>query len=192
MIRVERIDTEKTRKAQEILQKAKKTDSGYNKQEVNEALRQVFHRKCYLCEDNDVKSYEIEHLKPHKGNLDLKYEWNNLFLSCRHCNNTKSDKYEPILDCTIEDVDICIAFRKKGYWGINETFVFDVLEEREEVINTAKLLDVIYSGTTPQKKMEAANLCADLRKNLAEFKEYVREYMQSDDEVEKEDLLYYI
>ncbi|MBR1740781.1 MAG: HNH endonuclease [Lachnospiraceae bacterium] len=38
-------------------------------------------------------------------NLNLKYDWNNLFLACAHCNNMKSAKYEPILDCSKIDVD---------------------------------------------------------------------------------------
>ena len=40
--------------------------------------------------------------------------------ACAHCNNTKSDRYEPILDCTKEPVEKVIAFRKKGYFGEDE------------------------------------------------------------------------
>ena len=52
----------------------------------------------------------VEHLIPHKGNKDLEFEWNNLFLACPHCNNIKRDKYTPILDCCKVDVDQKLRF----------------------------------------------------------------------------------
>lgn len=138
MIRVERKRTDKAQKAIEALEKARKTDSGYNTPEVNAALREMFHGKCYICENKEAASYQIEHLAAHRGNLNLKYDWQNLFWACAHCNNTKLDRFEPILDCTKEDI-------------------------------------------------EAAILRKQLRKEIAEFKRYVRDYKEAEDE-EKEDL----
>ena len=71
------------------------------------------------------------------------------------CNNTKLGKYEPILDCTKEDIEAIIAFRKKGYFGTEEELVFESRDSREEVQNTIKLLQMVYYGSTPQKRMEA-------------------------------------
>lgn len=65
-------------KAIEALEKARKTDSGYNTPEVNAALREMFHGKCYICENKEAASYQIEHLAAHRGNLNLKYDWQNL------------------------------------------------------------------------------------------------------------------
>lgn len=48
-------------------------------------------------------------MKSHKGNLDLKFDWDNLFLSCKHCNNTKGDRFDNILNCMDEDVEDCIS-----------------------------------------------------------------------------------
>lgn len=187
MIYVERKMTNKAQKAIESLQKAKSNNSTYNTDEVNAALREIFHGKCYICENKQVTSYQIEHLAPHRGNIDLKYDWNNLFLACAHCNNTKLAKYDPIVDCTKEDVENVIAFRKKGYFGTEEELVFEGLDTREETINTEKLLQEVYYGYTPQKIMEAKILRRTLRKELSSFKEYVREYQDAEDE-EKEDL----
>lgn len=53
--------------------------------------------------------------------------------------------------------------------------------------NTVKLLREVYYGSMPQKKMDATILRRLLRKELAEFKEYVREYQEAEEE-EKEDL----
>ena len=48
---------------------------------------------------------EIEHLGPHKGNKKLKFDWNNLFFSCAHCNSMKNKReYDrKILDCCRKD-----------------------------------------------------------------------------------------
>lgn len=187
MIKVERKLTSKAQKAIESLQKAKIKSGPYNTEEVNIALREMFHGKCYICENKEITSYQIEHLSSHRGDRELKYDWNNLFLACAHCNNTKRDKYEPIIDCTKENVEELIAFRKKGYFGTDEELVFEKLDTRKETINTEKLLREVYYGSTPQKKMEAKILRRTLRKELSKFKEYVREYQEAEDE-EKEDL----
>ena len=155
MIKIERKLTDKAQKAIVSLQKAEAGNSSYNTLEVNSALREMFHNKCYICENKQVTSYNIEHLYPHRNNKGLKYDWNNLFLSCAHCNNTKLGKYEPILDCTKEDIEAIIAFRKKGYFGTEEELVFESRDSREEVQNTIKLLQMVYYGSTPQKRMEA-------------------------------------
>lgn len=191
MIRVERKVTEKAQKAMESLQRAKEKNDMYNTSEVNRALREMFHGKCYICENKQVTSYQIEHLHAHRGDRDLKYDWNNLFLACAHCNNTKLGKYEPIVDCTKENVEEMIAFRKKGYFGTEEQLLFEPLIFNEEIMNTIKLLQEVYYGSTPQKRMEAKILRRILRKELSEFKEYVREYREAEDD-EKEDLKYLI
>lgn len=181
MIKVERKDTEKARAAILALQKAKQRGSDYNMPEVNEALKEMFRKKCYICENKDgISSYQIEHLTPHRDNADLKYDWKNLFLSCAHCNNIKNAKYVPILDCSEVEVDQKIAFRKEGWFGEDERYEFEPLEESTEVDNTVQLLHDAYDGTTPQKKMEAVNIRRELRRNLSAFKEYVREYEEAD------------
>lgn len=191
MIKVERKLTDKAQKAIESLEEAKAKNASYNTLEVNSALREMFHGKCYICENKEITSYQIEHLIPYRGNKELKYDWNNLFLSCAHCNNIKLDKYVPIIDCTKENVEEYIAFRKKGYFGTEEELVFEKLDSRKETINTAKLLEEVYYGFTPQKKMESKILRRTLRKELSQFKEYVREYQEAEDD-EKEDLKYLI
>lgn len=151
----------------------------------------MFHRKCYLCEQKDVGSYQIEHLVPHKKDVDLKFDWNNLFLACAHCNNIKCAGYDPILDCSEVEVDKKIAFRKKGYFGVRETLEFDALEDTIEIENTVNLLYEVYYGSTPQKIAEAKMIRRAVRKEMSEFKEYVRLYEDETGE-DKEDLLFEI
>ena len=154
MIKIERRDTAKAQRAIEDLQEARRLKSSYNTESVNQALREIFYGKCYICENKKATSYQIEHLIPHRGEEKLRYDWQNLFLSCAHCNNIKSDKYEPVLDCTKEPVEKLIAFRKKGYFGSEERLEFTACVEADEKIkNTIALLEDAYYGTTPQKKM---------------------------------------
>ena len=159
MVKIERTNGENAKIAVASLEKEKQKKNGnYNAPEIFDAINEIFHGKCYLCEQRGF--YQVEHLIPHKGNKDLEFEWNNLFLACPHCNNIKRDKYTPILDCCKVDVDQKIAFRKHGYWGTEEYLEFTALSDDAETKMTVKLLEEIHHGSTPQKQAEAKNtLC---------------------------------
>lgn len=191
MIKFARNDTAKARAAVLSLSRAKASHKTYNTPEVNAALHEMFYGKCYICENKESVSFQIEHLRPHKGNINLKYDWNNLFWSCTHCNNLKNAKYEPILDCSQTDVDLKIAFRKKGYFGTDEKYEFTALDDNIEIRNTIELLYETYYGHTPQKRLEAANIRRNLRHSLSDFKNLIREYEEAED-FDKEDLKYTI
>ena len=79
MIKVERKITEKSRRAMDSLERERLKNGSYNTPEVNAALKEMFHGKCYICENKQITSYHIEHLNPHHGNIELKYSWDNLF-----------------------------------------------------------------------------------------------------------------
>jgi HNH endonuclease len=50
-----------------------------------------------LTGKNGSGKTNVEHLIPHKGDIDLKFDWGNLCLVCYHCNNLKSSIYNDIL-----------------------------------------------------------------------------------------------
>ena len=56
MIKIERKETEKTKQAIADLQKASENESSYNIESVNQALKEIFHGKCYICENKAVTS----------------------------------------------------------------------------------------------------------------------------------------
>lgn len=177
MIKFNRIDTNRAKEAKKSLAIQKSKNGTYNTPEVLAALKEMFYGKCYICESKDtISSYQIEHLIPHEKDVELKFDWDNLFLSCAHCNNIKGTKYNPILDCSKIDVDHMIAFRKEGWFGEDEKYVFVPLDGSIETQNTVRLLGDVYNGTTLQKKLEASNIRRILRRNLADFKNLVREY----------------
>lgn len=84
------------------VEKAKEAGS-YTCEDVISRLEQDGHGKCYLCEINKLQSIQVEHLRAHHNgkDKDRKFDWNNLFYSCAHCNSVKNQrKYdELILDC---------------------------------------------------------------------------------------------
>ena len=80
MVKIERKNTEKSKLAVNSLAKEKAKSSGKcNTDEVIKALQEIFHHKCYICENKHSTEWEVEHLIPHGDNLDLKFDWNNLF-----------------------------------------------------------------------------------------------------------------
>ncbi|WP_055069391.1 HNH endonuclease [Clostridium massiliamazoniense] len=189
MIKFDRsIECGEIKLAKEVLEKEKLKNSGtYNKKEVLDALMIVFSGKCYICENKKITSYNIEHLKPHRdSNIDLKFDWENLFLACGHCNNIKSDKFDNILNCSIVDVDEKISFRKFGNFSWNEKVEILPLEEDEEVLKTVELLNKVYNGTTEIKTLECKNIIRELRYSLNEFTDVINEYCESTGEA-KED-----
>lgn len=171
-----------------VLEKEKlKAKGDYNQTEVTDALKVMFAKKCYICENKKITSYNIEHLRPHKKvNKDLKFGWDNLFLACAHCNNIKSDDYEHILDCTKIDVDELIAFRKIGNFVWDEKIEITPIQRNNEIDETIDLLNKVYSGTTASKKLESSNIRIELRKEISKFIDAINEYIEAEGE-DKED-----
>lgn len=168
-----------------------KNNGNYNTPEVVEALHKEFHNKCYICESKNLKSINIEHFKSHGGNKELMFSWENLFLSCSHCNNIKLDKYNDILDCTKIEVDEIIIFRKKGTYGWEEEIEVATLIKNKTTENTVELLNKVYNGTTMMKILESSNIRKELRNELLEFTKAINEYFEAIGE-DKEDAKYLV
>ncbi len=98
-----------------LAKEAKKVNGSYNKPDVVEQLRNDFHNKCYICEMKDLQDPNVEHLLPHKNGEypERKFDWENLFWSCSHCNGVKNNpKYrEGILDCCKHDPEVYFSFQ---------------------------------------------------------------------------------
>lgn len=94
---------------------AKKISGSYEKSDVIAQLKKDFHNKCYICELKDLQDPQVEHLLPHKNGKypERKFDWNNLFWSCSHCNSVKNQKkYEDgIIDCCKCDPELMLTFR---------------------------------------------------------------------------------
>lgn len=55
-------------------EKAKGERGNYRGIDVIEQLKSDFHDKCYICELKGLQDPQIEHLVPHKENIDLKFD----------------------------------------------------------------------------------------------------------------------
>lgn len=98
-----------------LAEEAGKIRGSYEKQDVVEQLREDFHNKCYICEIKNLQDPQVEHLLPHKNGKypERKFDWNNLFWACGHCNSVKNKKKyeEGILDCCKRDPEHYMDFQ---------------------------------------------------------------------------------
>jgi len=170
----------------------KKKNGDYKCGEVVKRTRDDFHNKCYLCEEKGISTINVEHFLPHKGNLDLKFDWNNLFFACPHCNSTKGHLFDDILNCTHPSpkiVDV-IRFECKSFPKEKPKIV--ALESGTKVIRTVELLNRIYNGTTNLKEKESINLTDKVVKEIKEFNDLLHQYYYDSDgntQEENEDIV---
>ena len=124
-----------------------KINGSYNKPDVTERLARDFNNKCYICEINKLQDPQVEHLKPHFNGkyMDRKFDWNNLFWSCGHCNGVKNQrKYDDhIIDCCNSDPE------KRIYFRLHEgnTDVTAINSEDYDARMTAELVTEVFNIT---------------------------------------------
>jgi len=101
------VNVRKSYPAPECPAEEKKMKNGdYKCGDVLERTKNDFRNKCYICEYKSPSTINVEHFIPHKGDKELKFDWDNLFWACGHCNNTKLDKYGSMLNCTNSEHDV--------------------------------------------------------------------------------------
>lgn len=124
---------------------SEKVSGSYSKPDVIRQLKADFHNKCYICEMKDLQDPEVEHLLPHKNGKypERKFDWNNLFWSCGHCNSVKNqEKYDTgILDCCKKDPEKAIFFRM--YEGNICVTAMDSADKR--AVLTADLIQEVFN-----------------------------------------------
>ena len=175
---------EKSQPAPTSLAEEKKKKSGtYRTTEVIEKINIDFSSKCYICEQKQPTTINVEHFLAHQNNIDLKFDWNNLFYACGHCNNVKlaDEKFNNILNCTLgsDNVDTAIAYKFNPF--PKEKPCFEVLISSEKAENTKEFLDKVFNGVhTDLKTLEGANLRDLLLKSIKEFQELLIEYYKYD------------
>ncbi len=133
---------------------------------VKEILLEMFYHKCYLCEQKNPVSTEIEHLKPKSGYPDLEFVWSNLFIACHHCNTIKnyiSDSAKTELNLiNITDFTTIVTDEIKFNCKAipKEILSFEPISDQAEssVIDTMLLLDNIYNSKSESKKFDAKKL----------------------------------
>ncbi len=146
-----------------------KANGDYKCGDVLSRTRDDFRNKCYICEYKAPSTINVEHFKSHQGNKDLKFDWNNLFYACGHCNNIKGHHYDDILNCTDKNdlVDEWIRYDIKPFPG--EKAKIEALKNTIKVKKTVELLQKAYNGHTTLKAIEAANIRQVLIEEVRDF-----------------------
>ena len=175
----------------------------YQHPQVKEALERDFHGKCAYCESkiSHVSYGHIEHYRPKgglRGQPDLAFDWNNLFLACGRCNGPehKGDRFPhkveggPIVNpCDDEPAEhfhfefdpvakIASVFgtttrgkTTEALLGLNR---YDLRTHRSRVVERLAALARFATLDT-----EAARLLADARLSSSEYAAFARA-LQSD------------
>jgi len=153
---------------------ARQTNGCYRAPDVVTQLHKDFHGKCYLCERNEVQSPEVEHLIAHGGNSTLKYDWNNLFFSCSHCNSVKNQKKfsQNVIDCCNKDPEKLI---EPSF--INNHVKVVPLNTTVEAITTAELITECFENVnTGIRTLERKVLINSLNATMNVFYKTLIEY----------------
>lgn len=116
----------------------------YNEEDTIQQLKKIFNDKCYICELQGLQDGIPEHLIPHKENVDLKFDWENLFWACNRCNSIKNrGEYEgKILDCCKFDPELYLNFIYAPYEG---TIIVKPKDTAETSQKTAQLINEVFN-----------------------------------------------
>jgi uncharacterized protein (TIGR02646 family) len=170
---------EKTQPSPACLNTEKAKVSGdYKCGEVLERIKTDFKNKCYICEFKEPVTINIEHFRPHKGDVGLKFDWNNLFWSCGHCNNIKSDDFVDLINCTDLNEDIENRVKVSINPFPKEKVIIEALDNNPSTITTVTLLNAVYNGTTKLKTIEASNLRNSILIEIKDFQKYLFNYFE--------------
>lgn len=178
MVRVERSQPAPKSLAIEAL----KVNGSYKEQDVTDRLREDFHDKCYICELKVLQDPEVEHRLPHKNGLypERKFDWNNLFWACRHCNGVKNkDKYDMgIIDCCHEDPEERISFSLIG-----DDIAIKALDKDDAVAKlTAELIyETFNQKNTGIRRAACENRMNALKETMNSFYRELEKYKNDPD-----------
>lgn len=169
----------------------------YRHADIISVIKTDFFDKCYICEQKGVASINIEHLAPHRDiDMNRKYDWNNLFWSCSHCNTIKSSNYDGnLLNCNLraDNVDLNIRYiLNPSANEKSEQIVIEGINNTPKIDNTVDLLTKVYKGTTDLNKHHSVLLRNKIYDEVCDFKCISDKYLITEDQEKKELYLFTI
>lgn len=176
MVKIERTLTPPKSLADE----AKKANGSYSEPDVIKQLREDFHDKCYICEMSELQDAEVEHLLPHMNGAypDRKFDWNNLFWSCGHCNKVKNKrKYDVgIIDCCVSDPEERMYFRLQE----GEVVVLAKAESDQQAVLTSELVTEVFNQkNTGMREYKSEMRLQKLTKEMNKFYDAAEEWKEN-------------
>lgn len=149
---------------------------------VKAALIEMFYGKCYLCEEKNPVSTEVEHFLSKSKHPHLAHDWDNLLLACHHCNTIKNYIVDgpnlDLINCTHPSPIITDEIRFLAEGSPKESLRIELVNENpsDKLANTIYLLDRIFNADTESKAFDAKNLTdkviAEIKKLLDALHEY--------------------
>jgi uncharacterized protein (TIGR02646 family) len=75
--------------------------SQYGHQQIRDCLGAMSYQKCFYCETKIAeREAQIDHYIEVAESPELAFEWENLYLSCKGCNQKKrSNRFIPVVEC---------------------------------------------------------------------------------------------
>ena len=189
-MKIRMIKVNRTQTPPESLAKEKIKKSGsYSCPDVIELLRHDFNDKCYLCECKYLTDPEVEHLLPHQNGKDInrKFDWNNLFWSCRHCNSVKNQKKysENVIDCCNVDPKLYLEHRY-----VNGKVKITNKSNYAFSINTAELIEECFEKRNTGIRVAACDArITQLQMVLNELFDCLIEYQDSNSNYTKNKII---
>ena len=131
-------------------------------------------------------SPNVEHRIAHKGDPILKYDWNNLYLSCGYCNNIKLDRYDGIIDPIQVDPEEFIELSHDIDDKMRRMVIIRKIKGYGDVDTAICLLNEVYNEPKPEiKKLACSMLKKKLFAELANFRQMLEEYQTNPSEAAK-------
>lgn len=160
----------------------------YDGEDVRELLFNDHFGKCYLCEQQTGKSFEIEHLKAKAEGFypELRYSWGNLFLACPYCNGRKPNDFDQLLDPTTVNIEDIIEQRI----NFSDSKVINRSCQKNESTNqTISVLNRLFNGKSGLRDVKGQILYKDLQREISFFMELLIKYRLDHHETNKQAII---
>jgi len=98
----------------------------YAHENVKQALKSIYHEKCYICECHVGDNYAVEHYLPKQHFSHLGYTWENLHKVCNQCNLAKESDLFFIKDLSNNITDILLLDPSNISYNISDYLSFNL------------------------------------------------------------------
>lgn len=139
-----------------------------NGTDVRRLLEDDCYGKCYICEDKPetCSSLTVEHVESKRFSPNRQYDWKNLLLACRVCNEVKGHEYNNVINPCVEDPEAILSF---GLRYDNSKVEIASLNTHMKAEDTKQLLELIYNYSQKGKMF----ILPKLRKEIKKFTFYL-------------------
>ena len=142
------------------------TKTLYKNKNIQNKLIEIYNNKCAYCEKSlkDIDKH-IEHYRPKKKYYWLAYSWDNLLLSCSHCNRAKGDRFQTknvqinYNDELFEDIHIL----GDSYDGIELPLIIN--PEKDDILEKIIYDESGFISSKDERVIHTINVACKLNRN---------------------------